>query len=248
MELYLETPDLIYLTQNRDPYASYISRKIFSAIDLRKKGRLLDMGCGTGRNTILAAQLGLESVGIDYENKAVDIAKKQIKRNGLEGKVSFIRKNLFSLKPRQYGMFDYCILEDVLEHVQDYQKLIRVAYANLKKGGKLIITVPHDPAQWTILDDYAMHVRRFRKNELQKALHAFTSVSITVIGFPFHRMVCTAYDIIMRIKKMKHQPKLFRANRTVLHLYNIVGSTLLRIDDWFIFTQKGTALIAVAVK
>ncbi|MFJ8023614.1 class I SAM-dependent methyltransferase [Streptomyces sp. NPDC096311] len=46
-------------------------------------GRVLDVGCGTGEHTLMAARLGLESTGIDLATNALDLATKKAEERGV---------------------------------------------------------------------------------------------------------------------------------------------------------------------
>ena len=45
--------------------------------------RVLDFGCGTGRNTVYLARLGFETHGFDWSEAAVAAAKQELSRAGL---------------------------------------------------------------------------------------------------------------------------------------------------------------------
>jgi SAM-dependent methyltransferase len=49
-------------------------------------GRVLDVGCGTGEHTLLAAALGLDAVGVDIAPKAVAIARRKAAERGLDAR------------------------------------------------------------------------------------------------------------------------------------------------------------------
>ena len=49
-------------------------------------GRVLDVGCGTGEHTLMAARLGLEATGIDLAANALDLAAKKADERGLTGR------------------------------------------------------------------------------------------------------------------------------------------------------------------
>lgn len=63
---------------------------------LRKRGvdqgrsQVLDVGCGTGVLSLLAARLGACAVGVDIEPEAVASAQENAARNGLESRCRFI--------------------------------------------------------------------------------------------------------------------------------------------------------------
>src|SRR5438552_13975341 len=46
------------------------------------RGRVLDVGCGTGEHVILFAQRGLDATGLDFVPKAIDIAKRKAAARG----------------------------------------------------------------------------------------------------------------------------------------------------------------------
>lgn len=47
-----------------------------------KKGRALDLGCGTGTNAIYLAQHGFKVVGVDFSSKAIALARAKAQRAG----------------------------------------------------------------------------------------------------------------------------------------------------------------------
>lgn len=54
------------------------------------KGRILDIGCGTGRVAISLAELGYSVVGVDISQKYIEIAKAKARSQGVENRVEFI--------------------------------------------------------------------------------------------------------------------------------------------------------------
>jgi len=54
------------------------------------KGRILDVGCGTGRVAISLAELGYNVIGIDISPSYIEIAKSRAISKGLENRVEFI--------------------------------------------------------------------------------------------------------------------------------------------------------------
>ncbi len=48
-----------------------------------QRGRALDLGCGTGTNSIFLAQHGYHVVGVDFSSKAIATARQKATRAGL---------------------------------------------------------------------------------------------------------------------------------------------------------------------
>lgn len=66
--------------------------------------------------------------------------------------------------------FDVIGIFDVLEHIEEDEKVLQEIYAALKTEGYLILTVPQHAWLWNWTDEEAYHVRRYNKNELHAKL------------------------------------------------------------------------------
>jgi SAM-dependent methyltransferase len=49
----------------------------------REPGRALDLGCGTGTNSIYLAQQGFTVVGVDFSGKAIELARRKARQAGV---------------------------------------------------------------------------------------------------------------------------------------------------------------------
>lgn len=61
------------------------------------KGPLLDIGCGTGENSLFFANLGLTTFGIDMSKNAINKANAKAKSRHLDNKAHFMVHDLFKL-------------------------------------------------------------------------------------------------------------------------------------------------------
>jgi predicted SAM-dependent methyltransferase len=101
--------------------------------------RILDIGCGKGMLICKLFNLGFENVtGVDkFINKEID--------HGYGVKV--LKKNLSEIKT---GSYNILILHHVLEHLDEQVKELSECNRLLKKGGKLIISIPLLGEAWDI--------------------------------------------------------------------------------------------------
>jgi len=80
-----------------------IEKKILSR--LRPSANLLDLGCGSGRFSIGAAQMGFNVVSVDITPQAIEAAKQKVKRLGITN-INFLCKDMINL-PFEDKVFDY---------------------------------------------------------------------------------------------------------------------------------------------
>jgi cyclopropane fatty-acyl-phospholipid synthase-like methyltransferase len=79
------------------------------------RGRILDIGCGTGEHALMAASLGLDATGIDAVPAAIEIAKRKAQERGLSAR--FLVYNALDL--RSLGEQFDTVLDMGLFHVFD---------------------------------------------------------------------------------------------------------------------------------
>ena len=97
---------------------------------LKKKIALLDVGCGAGLLTNALALEGHAVTGIDLSEQSLEVARKR----DASGKVRYVKANAYEL-PFPDASFDAVCAMDVLEHVEQPERLIAEASRALKKGG-----------------------------------------------------------------------------------------------------------------
>jgi 2-polyprenyl-3-methyl-5-hydroxy-6-metoxy-1,4-benzoquinol methylase len=96
-----------------------------------QKGKILDIGAGTGDFLLTAKNDGWETVGVEPSDRAKEIAKKK--------GISFVEQ----ISELENHSFDVITMWHVLEHVPDLQLQIQELKRLLKPTGTLIIAVPN---------------------------------------------------------------------------------------------------------
>ena len=99
---------------------------------------LLDLGCGSGQNTIVFDYLGARCTMVEFNKNSFNNAEKLFK-NYSKKKFKIINKDLFKFRTRK--KFDIVVSNGVAHHTYDVKKNIQLACKYVKKGGFLILGV-----------------------------------------------------------------------------------------------------------
>jgi SAM-dependent methyltransferase len=112
-----------------------------------KEGKkVLEVGCGSGFFLKSLQGKGLECIGLEFNEDAVQFALNQ----GL----SVLSQDLIDHSQSNLGKYDIVCSFQVLEHVVDIAGFLRACIASLKIGGKLIIVVPNNNPFLYKYDEY----------------------------------------------------------------------------------------------
>lgn len=105
--------------------------------------RTLDAGSGSGGFSIYAAERGNVVLGLSFDDAANARAARRAMILGVR-RVGFRRADLRQLEQiaPELGGFDQIICLEVIEHIQNDQKLLMDLAALLRPGGRLLVTTP----------------------------------------------------------------------------------------------------------
>lgn len=247
MKLYKENSKTIVLSQCDDPLLNHLTSIIFSYLALSRGKKLLDIGCGVGRLALRASQCGFQVTGVDIERRAIKLARREAQELGLVEHCRFIHGDILKLKNLVHQRFDVIVCSEVIEHVSNPKAMVDSSFKLLKKEGLLILTTPYNPKFWSVLDDYAQHVKRFTLEEIKELLSSFKIIHLYTVGFPFMRSIIILYNLFARVRRISHT-SVWRNRQLTNYLYSFLVGFLLKIDDLFNFLNRGTTIIAVAKK
>lgn len=157
--------------QSKEPPSEIILREMRFAIAGRyisENSTVADLGCGYHGKFLHRISAKIKS-GVGF-----DISVSQNQRNK---KIRLVRSNLNKEIRHPYVKFDYVVALAVLEHTENPTHLIKMARKILKKGGKLIITTPHERSK-KILEFLAYRLGLISKNEILDHKNYFTNISL----------------------------------------------------------------------
>ncbi len=113
---------------------------ILTIFKKQKIKRVLDLGCGAGRNLVYLLEKGFDVYGIDCAPEGLEIIKKRLKK---ERKCSLKLGNVLNKLPYEDNFFDAVISVQVLQHgkVNEIKGAIKEIERVLKPGGLIFITL-----------------------------------------------------------------------------------------------------------
>ena len=123
-----------------ETYRWFFYRRLLGNYDFQGK-RVLEIGCGTGINTVLMAKAGAKVTLLDSSKEALGIAKKLLDKFSLDGEL--VRRDAF-----YHGFeseFDLVHSEGVIEHFKGEcrQEIVDAHSMAAKQGGKVLIIAPN---------------------------------------------------------------------------------------------------------
>lgn len=105
---------------------------------LPPKGRVLDIGCGTGQIAKWICELGHEVIAVDVEENNVVAASARFPM------IKFrVRSAYDELAEPDGRLYDAIVAVEVIEHLYDPLRFFQRAHSALATGGKLIVTTPY---------------------------------------------------------------------------------------------------------
>ena len=152
-------------------WAGHLNHVLFqeAAAGLVAVGKVLDLGCNHGANSILLARLGYDVTGVDLNAKAIEVAQASAKLESSEvcSRLHFVQSRLNSLAFPDNG-FEGAFMIDVLEHLypRDRPAIFAEILRVMKPGARMILVTPYEHAY----DGGGYHVDFFDENKLCSVL------------------------------------------------------------------------------
>lgn len=129
-------------------------------LHLSPGARLLDAGCGSGRNMVELQRYG-QVTGIELSRPSVQAARERQVGEVLEGSVLDM--------PFANDSFELAVSLDVIEHLEDDVAALRELRRVVTPEGRLLVTVPAYQWLWSRHDVVNHHHRRYSRATLVAA-------------------------------------------------------------------------------
>ena len=126
------------LTRDLD---SNVTRSLLA--DLRVDS-ILELGCGTGKNTVFLAEIGKHVHALDYSQGMIEKAKQKVKAENVRFEMADLTKR-WHCADGDYDLIVCCL---VLEHIEDLSHIFSEAARTLKPDGRFLINELHPFKQY----------------------------------------------------------------------------------------------------
>lgn len=180
---------------------------MIARLELPSSPRILDAGCGTGRNLQRYEQIG-PAQGIEPSADAVAFCRER----GLEN----VQQATLERLPFEEESFELMIATDVLEHVEDDTQALRELRRVAAPGATLVMTVPAFRWLWSEEDDRLGHRRRYTRKQLR--LVAEQSGWQPLIATYFNLLLLAPIAVARRFRDRRDAGRDDAAQRSELNL------------------------------
>jgi SAM-dependent methyltransferase len=136
-----------------------VLERVVADLQLPGGARILDAGCGSGRNMVEFARHGAVT-GIELSQTSVGLARERGAGEVIEGSVLEM--------PFADDSFELAASLDVIEHLEDDLTALSELRRVVTPGGALLVTVPAYQWLWSGHDEINHHFRRYTRRSLQR--------------------------------------------------------------------------------
>jgi SAM-dependent methyltransferase len=136
-----------------------VIERVLDRLGLPPQARILDAGCGSGRNMVELQRRGTVT-GVELSHTSVELARQRGAGEVIEGSVLEM--------PFPDASFDLAVSLDVIEHLEDDLTALRELRRVIAPGGALLVTVPAYQWLWSGHDVINHHHRRYTGGSLKR--------------------------------------------------------------------------------
>lgn len=110
--------------------------------------RVLEVGAGSGRDTLELARAGAVAVVLDYSPASLELVRRQARERGIP--VHLVRADALAM-PFRDGAFHVVFHQGLLEHFRDPMPLLRENARITESGGRVVVDVPQTFHPYTVM-------------------------------------------------------------------------------------------------
>ena len=157
--------------------------------------------------------------------------------NKIKNQKTSIINNNFTQKDNAYNTILYL---DVLEHIENDENELEIAFKSLKTGGALIINVPAFQHLYSQFDKDIDHFRRYSKNDLKKLTNKFKFSKTKLIYYDSIGYFLSIGSKLITKNYLNNFENKIKIWDTLMPISKII--------DLIIFNSIGKSLIMICIK
>jgi SAM-dependent methyltransferase len=193
--------DQVYSNEGRIPDELAKVRPIAGA-------RVLEVGAGSGRDSLLLAQRGALPVTLDYTRESLYLIQRLARREGVQ--IDLVCADCMHM-PFRSGTFDVVFHQGLMEHFRDPAPLLTENHRVLRPGGHALVDVPQRYHPYTLMKHVLIVLGRwfagweteYSIGELERLVerhglrvrHAYGDWMVPGLGYRSLRTVCRRFGI-----------------------------------------------------
>ena len=153
------------------------------------RGRLIEVGCSMGNDTVQLARRGLAVTGVDLTQSAVDLIRQRFSEQKLAGEFHVADAEQLPLDDE---LFDVAYSFGVLHHTPDTGRAVAEIHRVLKVGGKAYVMLYHKRSlNWLMhrltgvpfdgsRQDPCPVEKTYTRDDARTLFHKFENVQVTI--------------------------------------------------------------------
>jgi SAM-dependent methyltransferase len=127
-----------YVAHEGNPYSALYEQPNLRAMVPSAPGlRVLDAGCGAGRNAVWLVSQGADVVGLDASAELLRLARERLPS------ATFLLGDLADPLPFDDGSFDVVVASLVMHYLRDWVPTLRELRRVLSPGGEMVLSTHH---------------------------------------------------------------------------------------------------------
>lgn len=171
----------------------------FKELNLKKKGKILDMGCGPGNYCQTLTKMGYEVYGVDFSKEMIKISKKR----DILHRITYKQSDICHL-PFSNDYFDLVISIGVFQTVQNHKKALKELYRVIKPGGTFYLdTLNRNSIKHLLVSDTS-NLKRYYYSQLREDCRKTGFIQVKANGiYCFHPKLRLLENLIIDVKLYK---------------------------------------------
>ena len=120
----------------------YVIPYIERTMPVTAQTRVFEIGCGEGGNLLPFLERGCACVGVDLLQTKIDLGKQYLAQVAPGADVELIIQDIYDASADRLGQFDLIMMRDVIEHIHEQERFLRMVRRFLRPNGRIFFGFP----------------------------------------------------------------------------------------------------------